>query len=180
MAVLLSRDGFWAWQDPVSEALPPAELQRISPVRGHFLSGQFHCLRFRLLCSMLSLPTDSQPTRTHAEWQGQWKDTLSWVKAFTVYLLCPRDKKRGLWNVPGAGGRPFVSVLFKPENGENENESIQELWPWSRKKRTPPQCPAMTNGFFHSLLEAEKQELAEFSTENVGRAADYWAALPLE
>lgn len=138
MAVLLSRDGFWASQDPVSEALPPTELQRISPVRGHFLSGQFHFLRFRLLCSMLSLPTDSQPTRTHAEWQGQWKDTLSWVKAFTVYLLCPRDKKRGLWNVPGAGGRPFVSVLFKPENGENENESIQELWPWSRKKRTPP------------------------------------------
>lgn len=66
-----------------------------------------------------------------------------------------------------------MSVLFKTENGENENERIQELWPRSRKKRTHTQCPAMTNGFFHSLLEAEKQELAEFSTENVGRRADY-------
>lgn len=156
MAVLLSWGGFWAFQEPLRRSLRlylPLRFSTSVPYEGHILLGQFHCLRFRLLCSMLSLPTGSQATRSHAEWRGQWKDTLNRVKAFSVYLLRPWEEKRGLWNIPGAGGRPLVSVLFKP--GEWTE------WKWehpkalateqSEKKHTHPVCPAMTNGFFHSL-----------------------------
>lgn len=154
----MSRDGFWASQNPVSQALPPTALQHTSPIRGHFLSGQFHCLRFRLLCSMLSLPTGSQPTRRHAEWRGQWKDTFNRVKAFAVYLLCPREKREVYEIYPVQEADRSWVFYSSMKNGGNENESIRELRPLSREKGTHPQCALLWQMNFSIRCRKQKNK----------------------
>lgn len=70
---------------------------------------------------------------------GQWKDTLNWVKAFTVYLWCPREETRALWNIPGAGGRPFRECFIQAWRMKRmKMRASKSFGHWAERKENTP------------------------------------------